>query len=338
MHYRNSALELKMSAIDFRDCQKMIKIIFRIFGTLFLLAGAVLIAAWFYFNEEHTLLDAGVRAQFDETFIELPNGVVHYEIGGPVGGEMVVLVHGFSVPAYIWDPTFESLTSAGYRVLRFDLYGRGHSDRPDVAYTISFFADQLDQLTRALNVATPFNLLGLSMGGPITTQFANQHPGKVKRLLLIDPMVFAPSEEDISPLNLPVIGEYMANVYLVPQLVAGQASDFQNKDRFPDWEARFREQMQYHGFCRAILSTVREWLDADIRREYENLGTSGTPVQLFWGREDQTVPLEFSNKLLELVPQARLTVIDNAGHIPHFELPDIFNPLLLEYLRAPLNP
>ena len=45
-----------------------------------------------------------------------------------------------------------------------------------------------------------------------------------------------------------------------------------------------------------------------------------------------------SNKLLEIVPQARLTVIDNAGHIPHFELPDIFNPLLLEYLRAPLNP
>lgn len=316
----------------------MIKSILRISGALFLLGATALVAAWFHFDEEHTLLDAGIRAQFKETFIELPSGVVHYELGGPVGGELVVLVHGFSVPAYIWDPTFESLTSAGYRVLRFDLYGRGHSDRLDAAYTIGFFADQLDQLTRALGVDTPFNLLGLSMGGPITTQFTNQHTGKVKRLVLIDPMVFAPSKEDISPLNLPVIGEYMANVYLVPQLAAGQASDFQDKDRFPDWESRFREQMQYRGFRRAILSTVREWPGADVLGEYEKLGKSGTPVQVFWGREDQTVPLEFSNKLLELVPQAGLTVIDNAGHIPHFELPDVFNPLLLEYLGAPLNP
>lgn len=315
----------------------MIKSLLRISGALVLLAVAALTAAWFNFDNEHTLLDAGIRAQFNETFIELPDGVVHYELGGPVSGEVVVLVHGFSVPAYIWDPTFESLTSAGYRVLRFDLYGRGHSDRPDAAYRIGFFADQLGQLTRALGVDTPFNLLGLSMGGPITTQFTNQHSGKVKRLVLIDPMVFAPSEEDISPLNLPVIGEYMANVYLVPQLAAGQASDFQDKDRFPDWESRFREQMQYRGFRRAILSTVREWPGADVLGEYEKLGKSGTPVRVFWGREDQTVPLEFSNKLLELVPQARLSVIDNAGHIPHFELPDVFNPLLLEYLGAPLN-
>jgi len=145
----------------------MIKILLRTLGSLVLLAAATLLAAWFYFDEEHTLLDAGIRAQFNETFVELPNGVVHYEFGGPVDGEMVVLVHGFSVPAYIWDPTFESLTSAGYRVLRFDLYGRGHSDRPDATYTIGFFANQLNQLTRALSVDTPFNLLGLSMGGPV---------------------------------------------------------------------------------------------------------------------------------------------------------------------------
>jgi len=130
----------------------------------------------------------------------------------------------------------------------------------------------------------------------------------------------------------------MANVYLIPQLATGQVSDFEDKDRFPAWESRFREQMQYHGFRRAILSTVREWPDSDILGNYEELGKAGTPVQAFWGREDQTVPLKFSNKLLELVPQARLTVIDNAGHLPHFELPDVFDPLLLEYLRAPLNP
>jgi pimeloyl-ACP methyl ester carboxylesterase len=45
------------------------------------------------------------------------------------------------------------------------------------------------------------------------------------------------------------------------------------------------------------------------------------------------VPLEHSKKLLELVPQARLVVIDHAGHLPHLERKELFNPLLLELLR-----
>ena len=300
-----------------------------------LLAAVVLIAAWFYYNEEHLDLDSTTRAQFDETFIELSNGAVHYELGGPPDGEMVVLVHGFSVPSYIWDPTFDFLVSAGYRVLRFDLYGRGHSDRPDAEYNFEFFAGQLEQLTSALKIKTPFNLIGLSMGGPVTTWFTNRNPEKVSRLVLFDPMVVGPSAEDISLLTRPVIGEYLANIYLLPQLVSGQTDDFLNKDRFPDWESRFREQMQYRGFRRAILSTIREWPAADILGEYEKLGNSGLPVHLFWGREDRTVPLELSEKLLERMPQADLTVINNAGHLPHYELPATVNPLLLEQLSQP---
>lgn len=309
------------------------KIILRILITLLTLAFLVLVIAWFYFDEEHIQLNAETRAQFGETFVDLPAGTVHYELAGPADGEVVVLVHGFSVPAYLWDPTFETLTQAGFRVLRFDLYGRGHSDRPDVDYTIPFFADQLDQLVEELNLDTPFNLVGLSMGGPIVTQFTNRKPQKVKRLVLMDPMVFAPSEEDVAPMTTPLIGEYLATVYLIPQLAAGQSGDFQNKDRYPDWEDRFREQMQYHGFRAAILSTIRNFPAQDTLGEYRDLGEKDLPVQLFWGRQDQTIPLEQSEKLLELVPQAKLNIIENAGHLPHFEQPDVVNPLLIEFFR-----
>jgi pimeloyl-ACP methyl ester carboxylesterase len=316
----------------------MLRTISRVIVVLLLLGAVVLIGAWIYFNEERIELNAQLRAQWNESFIEIPNGVVHYELAGPDDGEVIVLVHGFSVPAYIWDPTFEFLAAAGYRVLRFDLFGRGHSDRPDADYTISFFAEQLDQLTRALDLDGPFNLMGLSMGGPVTTWFSNRHPEKVRRLILVDPMVFAPGRDDISPLHLAGIGAYLANVYFIPQLAAGQTADIHDADRFPDWESRFREQMQYRGFRRALLSTVTEMLKLDSVGEYQKLGESGMPVHLFWGREDHTVPFEFSEKLLELLPQARLDVIENAGHIPHFELPEIFNPLLLDHLQKPLNP
>ncbi len=292
-------------------------------------------SAWLYFDDEHTALDAEVRAQFNESFIKLPAGTVHYELAGPQNGDVVVLVHGFSVPAYLWDPTFDALVSAGYRVLRFDLFGRGHSDRPDVEYSIGFFAQQLDQLTRALDLEQPFSLIGLSMGGPIVSLFTNQHPQKVERLVLVDPMVFMPSEESISPMNVPVVGEYLANVYLIPNLATGQANDFKNKSAYPDWEDRFREQMQYKGFRNAILSTIRQMPGTDTLGEYKALGQKDLPVMLFWGRQDQTIPLAHSEKLLELIPQARLEIIEDAGHISHFEQPDVFNPLLIEFLQQP---
>jgi pimeloyl-ACP methyl ester carboxylesterase len=309
------------------------KTLFNFTGFFLLLLFFGLTATWLWFNEELQVLDKKTRAHFNETYVELPTGIVHYELGGPVDGEMIVLVHGFSVPAYIWDPTFEMLTEAGYRVLRFDLFGRGHSDRPDVDYTINFFAQQVQQLTRELDIATPFDLIGLSMGGPVTTRFTNQHPEMVNKLVLIDPMVFAPPADDIAPLRLPLVGNYLANVYLLPRIVAGQSSDFVDRNRFPDWETKFREQMKYRGFRRAILSTIKEFSGPEILEEYRKLGASDIPVSVFWGREDQTVPLEYSKKLQELVPQAELTVIDEAGHLPHLERPEALNPVLLEQLR-----
>ena len=80
-------------------------------------------------RESETLTDA-VRSQVSGSFLRLADGVVHYELAGPpptvLDARTVVLIHGFSVPYYIWDPTFEALAQAGFRVLRYDLYGRGY--------------------------------------------------------------------------------------------------------------------------------------------------------------------------------------------------------------------
>ena len=91
------------------------KIVFRIFTKLLALALVLLVIAWFYLDEESTELNAETRAQFGETFVDLPAGTVHYELAGPANGEIVVLVHGFSVPSYVWDPTFAALVQAGFR-------------------------------------------------------------------------------------------------------------------------------------------------------------------------------------------------------------------------------
>jgi pimeloyl-ACP methyl ester carboxylesterase len=58
------------------------------------------------------------------------------------------------------------------------------------------------------------------------------------------------------------------------------------------------------------------------------------PVLLFWGRNDQTLPFEQSRSILELVPRAQFHVIENCGHIPHYEKPDELNPILIKFLDS----
>src|SRR4029077_2473629 len=120
-------------------------------------------------------------------FVRLGDGYTHYEISGPSTGHLVVLAAGFSVPYYIWDPTFKALTNGGFRVLRYDYYGRGFSDRPDVPYTQAFYVRQLADLLDSLHIADPVDLIGLSLGGGVITTFADTFPDRVRSIIYIAP-------------------------------------------------------------------------------------------------------------------------------------------------------
>jgi pimeloyl-ACP methyl ester carboxylesterase len=67
--------------------------------------------------------------------------------------------------------------------------------------------------------------------------------------------------------------------------------------------------------------------------EYEALGKMDRKVLLFWGRNDNTVPLEHSQILCAAMPNVKFHIIEDCGHIPHYEKPDIVNPILLEFLK-----
>jgi hypothetical protein len=79
------------------------------FFILFDLTILVLLIPFLLLNKEKVVLNESIRALSGRDFVELSNGFVHYELDGPAEGELVVLVHGFSVPSYIWEPTLEGL-------------------------------------------------------------------------------------------------------------------------------------------------------------------------------------------------------------------------------------
>jgi pimeloyl-ACP methyl ester carboxylesterase len=279
-------------------------------------------------------LDDETRGSAGGLFVRLLGGVTHYDLSNPENKEVVVLVHGFSVPYFIFDPTFDFLTRSGFCTLRYDLFGRGFSDRPRLRYNIDLFVKQLLDLLDALRLTRPVNLIGLSMGGPITATFTARHPGRVKSLTLIDPAGARPISLTpmLKAVKLPGIAEAIFGLVGSESLLKSAAKDFFDPELVGHFVDRYKVQMQFKGFKRAILSSVRNNMLGSFIESYKAVGKMDKPVLLVWGRNDTTVPLVHSDDLRAAVPGAEFRVIENCGHIPHYEKPEEFNPILLEFL------
>jgi pimeloyl-ACP methyl ester carboxylesterase len=285
-----------------------------------------------YFGENYELNET-VRQQADGSFVELANGFTHYELGGPENGKPVVLVHGFSTPYFIFENTFKFLANSGFRVLRYDLFGRGYSDRPQVDYDIHLFVRQLKSLLDVLGLKK-VNLVGLSMSGPITASFISEYPEYVDKYVLIDP---AGAEQVKVPLvvealKMPIFGELALGLFGNATMLKGIASDLFDPEAVEHFQAQFKVQMQYKGFKRAILSTMRNGMLGSFYEAYARVGSLQKPTSLFWGTDDKTVPFEHSNIIMKAIPHIEFHAIDQCGHIPHYEKPEAVNPILLEFL------
>jgi pimeloyl-ACP methyl ester carboxylesterase len=284
---------------------------------------------------ENKPIDNTLRQSVEGAFVALADGYTHYELVGDETAETVVLVHGFSVPYFIWEPTFRALSDAGYRVLRYDLFGRGFSDRPKRAYRLDFFSQQLHDLLHALHITQPINLCGLSMGGAISATFTAQHPRHVKKLALFDPAGGAttPRPFAFNLVRIPLAGELLIGLFGEKILLKAMAADLYNPALVAEFLAKYRPQMQYHGFKRAILSTMRHDALGDSSAAYRRVGELGIPTLLIWGREDTTVPYDQAEKVTASLKHVRFHTIENSGHIPHYEKAEEVNPLLLDFLQ-----
>jgi pimeloyl-ACP methyl ester carboxylesterase len=288
----------------------------------------------FSYRDETRELNDLTRKELSGSFIQLPDGVTHYELGNPDKENTVILVHGFSVPYFIYDPTFEFLTGSGFRVVRYDLFGRGFSDRPDTRYNIDLFVKQLADLMDTLCFTRPVNLIGLSTGGPITATFTARFPERVNKLVLIDPIgaKLLPFSRILKLAAMPIAGEAIISLFRSEGTVKNFASDLLDRELVGNFQARYIAQMQYKGFKRGILSTIRNGMLDSFLRIYERVGKMDKPVLLFWGRNDPTVPFKHSYDLQAAIPNLEFHVIENCGHIPHYEKPEEVNPILLDFL------
>jgi pimeloyl-ACP methyl ester carboxylesterase len=191
-------------------------------------------------------------------------------------------------------------------------------------------------LLDALRLTRPVNLIGLSMGGPIAATFTARHPGTRQVADVDRPGRRASHFPDalLKAVKLPGIAEAIFGLVGSESLLKSVAKDFFDPELVGHFIERYKVQMQYKGFKRAILSSVRNNMLGSFIESYKAVGKMDKPVLLVWGRNDTTVPLVHSDDLRAAMPGAEFRVIENCGHIPQYEKPEEFNPILLEFLKG----
>src|SRR6202008_1693862 len=107
----------------------------------------VLFAGTFFMmksRQERNKLTEEVRSTAPGKFVDLKHGKVHYAVAGPETSEVIIFIHGGGITGMeVWRRNLPYFVQKGYRVVAYDLYGRGFTDRPRIEHSPEVFSVQL---------------------------------------------------------------------------------------------------------------------------------------------------------------------------------------------------
>ncbi|MEX0317870.1 MAG: alpha/beta fold hydrolase [Ruegeria sp.] len=284
-------------------------------------------------------MDEWERRDAPGTCVPLSQGVTHYQWHGAVRGPVAVCVHGLSTPSFVWNGLARALGAMGYRVLTYDLYGRGYSDRPEGSQNDDFFIKQLEDLLDDQEIEEDFTLFGYSMGGAIATVFAAKHPNRVRHLVLLasSGMVMTTDRATQFIRQKQGLGDWLMLALFPGRHRRGTEAERALPSSVPDIVDLQQRELHYRGFVPAVLSSLRGILSRELQDEHRTIHRAGVPVLAIWAREDDVIPLSAMGRLTEWSRDAWQEVIEDAGHGMTYTHTDQIAAILSERLRDGLN-
>ncbi|ELU42630.1 alpha/beta hydrolase family domain-containing protein [Rhizoctonia solani AG-1 IA] len=243
--------------------------------------------------------------------IRLTKGRVHYWLIGPKEGRKV-----------------RNLVNAGFRVLIYDLYGRGYSEGPDAKFTLydtDLYVTQLALLMQAIGWHKA-QLVGMSMGGGIAAAFASKLPWLVDSNVVLIGSAGVMENVSVGPINYTLgsvsvqrlyhsrFGKFLSMLSLPLPIPSTLSYSEQERKRLKSF---FKLQIAlFPGYYSAIISSVRLGPVIGLEKEFEQLGKiRSINIQLIWGTKDTIVPFKYADKIKVLIPRAKMTTVENAGHV-----------------------
>ena len=261
-------------------------------------------------------MDETARADAPGDFCSLKNGLTHYRYFGPKTGPLVVCVHGLTTPCFVFEAMAKDLVAKGHRVLVYDHYGRGYSDRPRRAQDRQFFVEHLHELLDGLGEKHAFDLIGYSMGGVIASAFSADHPERVKHLILLAP---AGMGHELGPLaknalKVPLIGDWLFMAFYARMHRWGTEKERALLSSVEFIVDRQQRELGYRGFVPAILASLHGVLSKPSKSDHLMLATQNIEVTAIWGAEDAVIPISGKDTLMQWNAACRHIVILQAGH------------------------
>ncbi len=242
-------------------------------------------------------------------FVDLPSGRTHFRWIGPVRGPVAVCIHGLSTPSPVWEDFAEVLAETGYRVLVYDIFGRGYSAAVPGRQDEKLLCGQLSELLHDQGLDQDLTIIGYSMGGSIATAFAAAQIERMKRLILLAPSGIEMRDRDgYREWRLkPLIGGWIHRV-IEPWRMAAYVP------RDPYLAKLVRKDVKRRGYFPSILSSRRGMLAVNQELEHRLLGREGVPVVAIWGLKDPVIPASAKDTLAEWNPQASQIAFEDADH------------------------
>jgi len=260
-----------------------------------------------------------------------PGHQTHYRWLGPEDGRVAVCIHGLTTPSFVWEAFAPVLVSQGYRVLLYDLYGRGLSDAPKGLQTGSYFSGQLDRLLDALSVNERVLLLGYSMGGAIAAHYAATRANRVRKVILIAPAGLGHDLGRVPALaaRLPVLGGALMRLAYPRAARHALEADRELPCAVERMINRQIEECRWRGFAPNVWSSIRGILSEDLGPCHRRIADHGTPTLAFWGADDEVIPLAGLERLKDHNPKATNVIIPQAGHsLPYTHVREVKNACL----------
>ena len=300
------------------------------FSVLFAILLILSIGIYYMLDPEANELDEPERSRLGGTYLKLSGGTTHYKLEGPVDGQVVVLVHGGTVPMWTWDKQVQSLRKLGYRVLSYDMYGRGYSDRPEITYDQDTYQKQLLELVDKLGLTKQFDLIGYSLGGGTVVKFTAHNPQRVRKLVLISPLINNFKVPSI--FRIPILGEFMSRLIGIKIITKRFMSLVEDNPDAEKYTTLFKNQTTYKGFQQSILSMLRNNAVGDYSKSYQMVGNQDREILLIWGTEDTEISTQMISNIQSFIPNLVFKPVEGVGHGIVFQKPDTVNSLINSFL------
>lgn len=259
---------------------------FWIIGVLAVLVVGVAIA--YALADRETMTAEEFRTGSGYETVALATGVTAYKDMGSKDAAPLVIVHGATLGSVAYEAYYQPFLDAGYRVIAYDQYGRGFSDRPDTDLSIELMREQLLGLLDYLQIERT-SLYGVSFGGAVIARFAAAHPDRVTGLGFQVPLIEAPRSGLLQVASLPVVKPLIGRLLMVPAIIDRGESFGVETEEQRRVVNHFKTQFEVEGTQRMLMSMLTGDAMSSRLADHVTIAAADIPTQFVYATDDPEI-------------------------------------------------